>query len=175
MLATRRAFLGVGRFRKEAVIRPPWALEEHAFQEKCTRCSACVDVCPTSLLVKGGGGYPEADFTPGRASAGCTFCGECAQVCPSSALLRKVGIAPWSLQIAFNSDCLAARDVVCRTCGESCEQGAIRFPPRVGGVARPQLDSRACTGCGACLADCPTAAIRVVPAVSDSSSLRGVA
>jgi ferredoxin-type protein NapF len=55
--------------------------------------------------------------------------------------------------------CLAARDVLCRTCGDICAEGAIRFPPLRGRVALPVLDRERCTGCGDCIEACPMRAI----------------
>ncbi len=173
MQASRRAFFGIRSARAGQPIRPPWALAEAQFVAVCTRCSACRDACPTGLLVQGDGGFPEADFTPGRAVDGCTFCGDCLKACPEQALQQVPGASPWSLVATFGASCLASRDVVCRTCGESCPSSAIRFPPRLGGVSRPVLDSAACNGCGACLADCPTTAISVVADSLNPSALRG--
>jgi ferredoxin-type protein NapF len=172
---SRRAFFGAARPGREEAMRPPWALTETQFLDVCTRCASCIEACPTGLLIKGGGGYPEADFTPGHAPAGCTFCEDCLRACKDKALLQQADQAPWGLSAAFTTDCLAQRNVVCRTCGESCELGAIRFPPILGGVAKPQLDAAACTGCGACLADCPTHAIRIVSPNSNPLALRGAA
>ena len=172
---SRRAFFGAARPGQGTVFRPPWALPELEFQNACTRCDACVAACPTGLLVKGAGGYPEADFTPGRAPAGCTFCGGCLAVCKEQALRQQDEQAPWALRVVFEAGCLAAQNVVCRTCGESCDEGAIRFPPILGGVARPLLDESRCTGCGVCLADCPTLAIRISPSTFPSLALRGAA
>lgn len=173
MSLSRRAFFGAAR--AEPAFRPPWALAEAAFQEACTRCGECLAVCPTGLLVKGGGGYPEAAFGSSQAPEGCTFCGECCRACQPQALREVAGQAPWVLQAVFSAACLAERGVVCRTCGESCETRAIHFPPALGGVSRPRLDAAACTGCGACLADCPTQAIRIAAPNSPSLALRGAA
>lgn len=161
MQLSRRAFLSVRRPPRESALRPPWAMAEPAFLEQCSRCGECIRLCPTGLLVLGSGSYPEADFTPGRAMAGCTFCGECRVACQPQALQQQPDIAPWSLRAVIGISCLAAQSVVCRTCGELCEAGAIRFPPRLGGVALPYVTADVCTGCGACLADCPTHAIRI--------------
>jgi len=169
-MLSRRAFLGVTRSSQGSPVRPPWALAESDFVDTCTRCSACIEACPTGLLVRGDGGYPEADFTPGRAPEGCTFCTDCRTACTPGALRANEA---WQLKAVFSADCLAERNVICRTCGESCEVRAIHFPPRLGGVAGPQLDALACTGCGACLADCPTRAIRVLSV--NSTAYRGAA
>lgn len=171
---SRRAFLGVSRAGHGAEMRPPWALAEAAFQAACTRCDACITACPTGLLLRGGGAYPIAEFTPGRAPAGCTFCADCVDACRDGALQRQEGVAPWDLRAEFADTCLTQQQVVCRTCGEICDTGAIRFPPRLGGVAHPVLDTAACSGCAACLADCPTQAIRIVPTPS-VIALRGAA
>lgn len=58
--------------------------------------------------------------------------------------------------------CLALQGVECRLCGDACDSGAIRFPPRLGGVARPVIDEARCTGCGDCLPPCPVAALALV-------------
>lgn len=58
--------------------------------------------------------------------------------------------------------CLGTQGVECRLCGEACDTGAIRFPPRLGGVALPVIDTARCNGCGDCLPLCPTAALRLV-------------
>lgn len=159
---SRRAFLGGQRHRPEKIVfRPPWALAESRFLQKCTRCNECIRVCPSHLLIVGQGGYPETDFFPGHAPEGCTFCGECLQVCKPQALSKQEGQAAWPQKALIGEDCLTHQGVVCRTCGERCEVRAISFPLRVGGVALPQLDAATCTGCGACLADCPTFAIRI--------------
>ena len=39
---------------------------------------------------------------------------------------------------------------------------AIRFRLQLGGVAKPILDLESCNGCGACLRDCPTKAIKIL-------------
>lgn len=57
--------------------------------------------------------------------------------------------------------CLAEQGVECRLCGEGCDAGAIRFPPRRGGVAAPVIDGTRCTACGDCLALCPSGALKL--------------
>lgn len=156
---TRRSFLR-GRFSERGgPLRPPWSLLESAFLNVCTRCGDCVRACPTHILVARDGAYPGVDFTQGE----CTFCGDCVSHCANGALQRIEGRAPWSARAAIGEQCLARQKVECRICGEQCEAGAIRFPPQLGGIAQPVLNQDRCTGCGACLAPCPTQAIAITP------------
>ena len=155
---SRRNFLR-GRFSPaKGLQRPPWAIAERDFLEVCTRCGDCCRACPTQILVEREGGYPGVDFGAGE----CTFCGDCVTACRSSALVREAVQAPWSIIARFGENCLARQRVECRVCGEQCENGAIRFPPQAGGVAVPSLDPAQCSGCGACVAPCPTQAIVIV-------------
>lgn len=155
--ASRRNFLR-GRFASRSnALRPPSALAEQAFRQVCTACGECSKACPTGIIGAGQGGYPEVDFTRGE----CTFCRACIDVCPTGALQRGEGQLGWSLRAVIGDACLARRGVECRVCGDLCLPGAIRFLPRRGGVAFSVVDAAQCTGCGACFAPCPVAAIRV--------------
>ncbi len=142
--------------------RPPWAIAEAAFAQACTRCGDCVKACPQQVLVVGDGGYPQISFE----KRGCTFCGDCVRACATPALSRTMTETPWSLKATIGTACLAAQRVECRVCGERCEAQAIRFRPRLGGVAQPVLDANACTGCGDCVAPCPVGAITVATTIA---------
>jgi ferredoxin-type protein NapF len=155
MSTSRRGFLS-GRLRAaRPVQRPPWAIGADAFVSRCTRCRECLRICPTGIVIAGGGGFPEVDFARGE----CTFCAACVTACAPAALMRHGASAPWSLVATISDFCIAGRGVECRVCGEACGMGAIRFRPQAGGMARPQLDTAQCTGCGACYAPCPVGAI----------------
>lgn len=157
-LASRRNFLR-GRFarQRKALPRPPWALAEEAFLQVCTRCADCQPVCPTGVISTRDGGYPALDFGVGE----CTFGAACADACGSGALQREEGLPRWLLRATIGERCLAVRQVECRTCGGHCRAAAIRFMPRVGNVSLPVVDVSRCTGCGACVMPCPTAAISI--------------
>ncbi|NJD26166.1 MAG: ferredoxin-type protein NapF [Betaproteobacteria bacterium] len=159
--SSRRGFLR-GRPRAEGEIRPPWAIAEAEFLSACTRCSDCIVACPQGILAAGGGNYPRVDFGRGE----CTFCSDCVTACRPHALLRVGDDAPWTLRARIGDTCLPRRNVECRVCGDWCGAGAIRFAPRLGGSPLPAVDDERCTGCGACVAPCPVAAIAIGPAAT---------
>ena len=105
----------------------------------------------------GDGGFPSVDFGRGE----CTFCTGCVTACKPAALVRRDDAAPWPYRALIGDACLPRRGVECRVCGDYCAAGAIRFSPRLGGSPLPAVDAERCTGCGACVAPCPTRAIRI--------------
>jgi len=137
-------------------VRPPWALAEPAFLTACTACGDCIRACPEAVLTRGAGRYPEIDFTQNA----CTFCRRCVQSCETGALDANLPI-PWDYRAAISDQCLLKSQVVCQSCGDACETEAIRFRPQPGGSLRIELQADLCTGCGACLAPCPTNAITI--------------
>ncbi len=158
MDSSRRRFFGAQR-SGDSPLRPPWSLGEEAFLASCTRCDECLGACPTGVLQRGEGGYPVADFM----QAACTLCGECVQVCQPGALVRQADKPAWRHTLTIVASCLPKQRVECRVCGEACEEEAIVFRPRLGGVAEPEFNQQRCTACGACIAPCPVGALRPVP------------
>lgn len=136
------------------VLRPPWALRGAAFVSACTGCVACVDACPEQVLVLRKG---KAVFDPERGE--CTFCHACVDACAPGALCDEEAVAPWGYRAIVDDACLGARGVVCASCRDTCPQSAILIPPAARGAA--QINQDACTGCGACVAVCPTHALHL--------------
>ncbi|HTN30352.1 MAG TPA: ferredoxin-type protein NapF [Pseudomonas sp.] len=153
MDASKRRFFSAGLSVPGA--RPPWAVAEPLFIERCDRCDACISACAPRILRAGSGGFPVIDFS----ATGCTLCGACLEACTRDALLGDSAREPFPWQAAIGTQCLAQHGVECRLCAESCEAGAIRFRPRLGGIAQPELDTEHCNGCGACVAPCPVGCI----------------
>lgn len=147
-----------GRFRAPpALPRPPWS--SAAFADACDGCGDCVPACDAGLVAIGPDGRAGIDFGRGA----CTFCGDCATACPTAALDRDGAAA--SLYVAdVGPDCISLNGIVCRICDEQCPTGAIRSRPLPGGRSLPVIDAARCDGCGACVAPCPPAAIRMIEA-----------
>lgn len=155
---SRQSFLR-GSYHQEAVIRPPWALKENSFTDACSRCFECAKVCPSHLIVKGAGGYPEMSFS----RHGCDYCEACVRVCEDGALNINDNNQhqPWHQSAEINETCFSKRGVVCRSCGDVCETRAILFTPALAGRSRISLDESACNGCGECVHVCPAHAIEI--------------
>jgi ferredoxin len=122
------------------IIRPPGALSEREFLNRCIKCGQCMRICPTNVIQPGGveGGL-ENLWTPVLnnriGSSGCQLnCVACGQICPTSAirpitLAEKLGadefadVGPIKLGTAFvdRNRCLPwAMDKPCIVCEENC-------------------------------------------------------
>lgn len=122
------------------LIRPPGALDEAAFLERCVKCGQCMRACPTNVLqpidFRAG---PEALWTPVLnnriGTSGCQLnCVACGNVCPTGAIapltldekLGKgefAGAGPVRIGTAFvdHGRCLPwAMDRPCIVCEENC-------------------------------------------------------
>lgn len=166
----------------DRLIRPPGAVEERSFMERCIRCAECMKVCPNNAL------HPaffeagiEGLWTPifimriGYCEPSCVLCG---QVCPTGAIQKiteeqKLGnparrIEPIKVGTAFydHGRCLPwSMATPCIVCEEFCPTSPkaiwveeLDTPDRNGRpvhVQRPHVDPRLCIGCGACEKVCP--------------------
>ncbi|MDR1140241.1 MAG: 4Fe-4S dicluster domain-containing protein [Planctomycetaceae bacterium] len=145
-------------------IRPPGAVREPLFLSRCTRCGACVQACPTTLLRTQyfetsilAYGTPYVVFDPAWCNTNCTRCG---QVCPSGALQKilpdekknfKLGFAFFTLE-----HCRLYDDKECSICGRECPFEAITFKWSETEYRRILvIDTERCTGCGRCVVSCP--------------------
>ncbi|MDG3086019.1 ferredoxin-type protein NapF [Vibrio hannami] len=157
-IARRRLFTRAPKAEivTEAPQRSPWLVGEQAFVDGCTRCGKCIEACETSIIIKGEAGFPEVDFHVDE----CTFCGRCAEVCPEP-LFQPKEQEPWQQVAVIGSNCLSLNGVECRSCGDMCEYAAIKFRLQLGGTAKPMLNEKDCTGCGACIKPCPANAIQM--------------
>ena len=153
------------RSESEAAIMPPGAENQARFAGLCSRCYACVNVCPTKVI---GVHFPDdrAVYTwfqpqlmPERGYCE-EFCNRCTQVCPTGAL------KPWSIeekrgrQIGVarvrRTACLGWADGQhCMVCQEFCPYHAIDTDESKQGIPRPVVRPDVCRGCGVCQNECP--------------------
>jgi ferredoxin len=167
------------------LIRPPGALGEAEFLQRCVKCSLCQQACPTGALhpaiSQAGRGFLDPVLVPRRGWSPASAAGRCpTQAITRLAAARKTGYdgkPPVSIGTAFidRGRCLPwAMSTPCIVCEEMCptDPKAIWFevadePVREGTarrVQRPRVDAAKCVGCGICENKCPVgeeAAIRV--------------
>lgn len=127
-------------------LRPPGAVEEELFLDRCTKCGDCLPACPYASIKNDlATGYPVifANESP------CHLCDDfpCIAACETEALLPvgdrtevRMGVA-----VVSRADCTA--DQGCRFCLAKCPVGALSvdfIEPY------PIVDQEKCVGCGIC-------------------------
>ena len=157
--SSRRNFLRGNITDKVQTIRPPWSVAEPLFLKKCNQCNDCLDACHEKIITHDTDGYPSINFS----QTGCTFCAECLETCKTGALqgLRSDIEQAWNHTIRISDSCLSISGVVCRSCGDHCDERAIKFTLLTLGRTLPEINTRSCTGCGQCIAVCPANAISI--------------
>jgi ferredoxin-type protein NapF len=145
---------------------PPCLADGLATPAACVGCDApCVAACPEDIIRLHGDdhayeGWAYLDFF----KKGCTFCGDCHDVCPASdgapasANPNNEEKQTLGLAILTQSKCMAWDSIYCMGCKFACQDGAILMDEK----NRPSIDADKCTGCGLCVAPCPTKAIVVL-------------
>lgn len=133
----------------------PWT-DQATLLDRCTGCGDCAPVCPEGIVRLDRGGHPAIRF-----DRACTFCGACARAC-AEGVFDPERDPPWTARAVVRPACLETRGIACRACEDLCPETAISARPQPGGVTRIEVDDDTCTGCGACVAACPAAAIEVV-------------
>ena len=134
--------------------RPPGAVAEKDFLDRCTRCGDCVKACPHQAIVPAPARLRGAEGTPMivASDSPCRQCSDtpCAAVC-QPAVLRADNPQKMGTARVERMECLAWQRSFCTVCSEHCPvPGAIRLED-----GKPSIDPSACTGCGICLYACP--------------------
>jgi ferredoxin-type protein NapG len=145
-------------------LRPPGAVAEALFIDRCTRCGDCLKVCPYgSIIAHPVDRYPVLfpDQTP------CWLCDDvpCIAACGTEALLPVASIEAINMGLAKVShrDCTASQG--CNACISRCPTQALSMDFN---ALKVDVIEERCVGCGLCEQTCKTVndriAIRVVPA-----------
>lgn len=150
------------RSRAQRWLRPPHALAEVEFLLTCTRCTACAEACPHSLIFPLPARLgPEVAGTPALdlLNRGCRLCADwpCVAACEPQALRLpegEEGQAPPLPSLARVSidepRCLPYQGPECGACVPACPvPGALRLAGE-----RPVIDAGRCVGCALCREAC---------------------
>jgi len=158
----------------EKLIRPPGALPEPKFLQKCIKCGECMKACPTNALQPAlSEGGPEALWTPVLVPkiGYCEYyCSLCSHVCPTGAIQElkiedKIKVKIGSAWVNKNRCIPYALGRPCIVCEEHCPTSpkAIKFvmvdtklPDGSSATQKaPVIDLDLCIGCGICENKCP--------------------
>lgn len=151
--------------RSSSLIRPPGALPEPTFQNRCIRCGECVKGCPTNTLQlvwweAGISGLWTPKIMPRL--AGCEQnCNLCGNICPTGAIrplsMEEKPYAKLGTARVVTSRCIAwEQNKRCLICDEICPYNAISSQFTSGrSVTVPVVDENKCNGCGYCESKCP--------------------
>ena len=144
-------------------LRPPGAVEEALFLERCTRCSDCAKACPYHAIV-----FDRRDGSPVifPDQMACHLCEDfpCITACETDALLlvdtpRDVRMG---LAVVSHRTCTAGQG--CHACVSRCPTEALSMDFD---TLRLVVASGQCVGCGLCEQTCKTVndrlAIKITP------------
>ncbi|MBN1548088.1 MAG: 4Fe-4S binding protein [Syntrophaceae bacterium] len=156
------------------LIRPPGAVAEKEFLQRCVKCGECMKVCLTNglqptLWEAGAEGIWSPMLVPriGYCEYRCTLCG---QVCPTGAIQKlsleekaqvKIGLAMIDvgrcLPYAHATSCIVCEEV-CPTPTKAIWFDTVPVKNRAGQtltLKQPHVDLELCIGCGICETKCP--------------------
>ena len=146
-------------------LRPPGALQEAEFLEKCSACGKCVSACPVSAIKLRKSADPREDGKPVIEASvqACVICDDlsCMKACPTGALRLVDRLAIRMGRAVLRLDtCVRSHGEDCQICVDKCPIGTSALEiPCVGGQVTVK---DGCTGCGVCEMYCPTSPKAIV-------------
>lgn len=146
-------------------LRPPGALDEGQFRQRCIQCGRCVQLCPFGSIEFEPGFDPMTLGTPriDPRRTPCYLCMRCPPACPTGALRPVTAMAEADMGRAWldRDRCFTYEgSVLCRTCHEKCP---LRNTALVMESGIFPVITASCVGCGVCEKVCPRQAIVTVP------------
>ncbi len=153
-------------------LRPPGALNEDDFLNRCIHCGQCGEACPNRCIkyfeLENGLSSLDTPYIIPREKA-CILCMKCGDVCPTGAIQPvertlqaivegvKMGRAVVDRQL-----CLSWQGKTCGVCYRACKLPDVAI--RVGMLEQPHILEN-CIGCGLCERSCIQIpqAIKIVP------------
>ena len=143
-------------------LRPPGAVGEAIFIERCTKCSDCMKACPHESIVIHQDGTPVIypDQMP------CYLCDDtpCIAACATDALLPLGSVNEARMGVAVINHRLCTAGQGCHACVSKCPTDALTMDFD---AQRLVVAVERCVGCGMCEHVCRTVndhiAIRVTP------------
>jgi MauM/NapG family ferredoxin protein len=169
---------------RKRFLRPPGAMAEADFLNRCIRCGQCNTICPNNAI-------RSFNFENGYRSLGtpyivprekaCILCMKCGDACPTGALqaiardaeeiVAKVKMGHGRVDKRL---CLSYQGKTCGVCYRACPLPDVSIT--VGRLEQPQVLAD-CVGCGLCERSCIQIphAIRIIPRTTRSGSLSEIA
>ena len=147
-------------------LRPPGAVAEAAFLERCTRCSDCIKACPPGAIVSDLANGTPVIFAN---QVACELCEDfpCIAACATEALLPVADCFEVRMGLAVVSHRACTAGQGCHACVSKCPVEALSMDFH---VLRLVVEPDRCVGCGMCEQICKTVndriAVKVTPARS---------
>lgn len=148
---------------KTGWLRPPGAVEEKLFLERCTGCADCLEACPHDAIQTLTSNDTPVIFPE---ESPCQLCEDlpCIGACEADALLPLAGRAQVNMGVAKVLPKICTAGNGCNACESKCPTGAISMDFS---FFRINVVDTLCVGCGICQYICRTvndrAAIRIFP------------
>lgn len=144
-------------------LRPPGAVEEEVFLERCTKCSDCLKACPHGSIV-----FNQQDGTPVifADQVPCYLCEDlpCIAACATDALVAVDGPQQVRMGVVTVSHRLCTAGQGCHACVSKCPTDTLSMNFD---TQRLAVEVSRCVGCGICEQICRTVndqiAIKVTP------------
>ena len=152
-------------------MRPPGAVAEAAFLERCTRCSDCIKACPPGAIVSDLANGTPVIFAN---QVACELCEDfpCIAACATEALLPVADCFEVRMGLAVVSHRACTAGQGCHACVSKCPVEALSMDFH---ALRLVVEPDRCVGCGMCEQICKTVndriAVKVTPARSVSSGI----